>query len=159
MPKLDVTIPQGQLSDEARRELPEQLAAALLRWEGAPDTEFFRSISWAHLRELPADAIRTPDGEAKPHAVVDVTVPQGALSERRRGGMVEEMTKLVLEATGWEGDDAAIRVWVLVHEVPDGFWGAGGQIIRFEQLRAAAKAESEGGDGAAAVEAADRAPA
>ena len=64
MPKLDVTITEGQLSDEARRELPEQLAAALLRWEGAPDTEFFRSIAWAHLHELPAAAIRTPDGEA-----------------------------------------------------------------------------------------------
>jgi hypothetical protein len=84
--------------------------------------------------------------------------------------MVEEMTKLVLEATAWEGEDAGIRVWVLVHEVPDGFWGAGGQIIRFEQLRAAAKAErerslasashsEEGGDGAAAVEGADKAPA
>ena len=150
MPKLDVTITEGQLTDDARRELPEQLAAALLRWEGAPDTEFFRSIAWAHLHELPAAAIRTPDGEAAPHAVVDVTVPAGALSERRRAGLIEEATSLLLEATGW-GDDAAIRVWVLVHEVPDGFWGGAGQIIRFEQLRAAAKAEREGGDGAEAA--------
>jgi phenylpyruvate tautomerase PptA (4-oxalocrotonate tautomerase family) len=159
MPKVDVTIPEGQLSDDARTELPEQLAAALLRWEGAPDTEFFRSISWAHLHELPAAAIRTPDGEASPHAVIDVTVPQGALSERRRAGVVEEMTKIVLDATGWQSDDSHLRVWVLVHEVPDGFWGAGGQIIRFEQLRAAAKAESEGGDGTSAVKGAERTPA
>lgn len=150
MPKLDVTIPEGHLSDEARRELPERLAAALLRWEGAPDTEFFRSISWAHLHELPAAAIRTPDGEADPHAVVDVSVPAGALSERRRAGLIEEATKLVLEATGW-GNDALVRVWVLVHEVPDGFWGGAGQIIRFEQLRVAAKAERDGGDGAEAA--------
>ena len=91
MPKLDLTITEGQLSDEARTELPEQLAAALLRWEGAPDTEFFRSIAWAHLHELPPAAIRTPDGEAKPHAVVEVTIPQGALSERRRGGLGDEI--------------------------------------------------------------------
>jgi phenylpyruvate tautomerase PptA (4-oxalocrotonate tautomerase family) len=142
MPKLDLTIPADVLAADTKRELPRQLGAALLRWEGAPDTAFFRSITWAHLRELPAEAIQTPDGVAEPHAVVDVTVPQGALSERRKAGLVEEMTKLVLEATRW-GDDAGIRVWVIVHEVPEGSWGAAGQIVRFEQLREAAKAERE----------------
>jgi phenylpyruvate tautomerase PptA (4-oxalocrotonate tautomerase family) len=142
MPKLDLTIPADVLSDESKEELPREMGAALLRWEGAPDTAFFRSITWAHLRELPAEAIQTPDGVAEPHAVVDVTVPAGALSERRKAGLVEEMTKLVLEATGW-GDDGGMRVWVLVHEVPEGSWGAAGQIVRFEQLREAAKAERE----------------
>lgn len=142
MPKLDLTIPAGALSDEARRELPERLGATLLHWEGAPDTDFFRSITWAHLHELPAEAIRTPDGEAEPHAIVEVTVPEGALSDRRKAGLVDQATNDVLEATGW-GDEAAMRVWVIVNEVPDGNWGAGKQVIRFEQLREAAKAERE----------------
>ena len=142
MPKLELTLPADSISDEARERLPEELAATLLRWEGAPDTEFFRSISWAHLHELPARAMRTPDGQADPHAVIEVTVPSGALSERRKAGLVEDMTTQVLEATGW-GEDAALRVWVIVGEVPDGNWGAGKQMIRFEQLREAAKAERE----------------
>jgi phenylpyruvate tautomerase PptA (4-oxalocrotonate tautomerase family) len=142
MPKLDLTIPADVLSDESKQGLPREMGAALLRWEGAPDTAFFRSITWAHLRELPAEAIQTPDTVAEPHAVVDVTVPEGALSERRKAGLVEEMTKLVLGATGW-GDDGGMRVWVLVHEIPEGSWGAAGQIVRFEQLREAAKAERE----------------
>ena len=74
--------------------------------------------------------------------MVEVTVPDGALSDRRKAGLVEEVTGDVLEATGW-GDEAALRVWVLIREVPDGNWGAGKQIIRFEQLRDAAKAERE----------------
>jgi phenylpyruvate tautomerase PptA (4-oxalocrotonate tautomerase family) len=142
MPKLDVTIPADALTPEARRELPETLGATLLRWEGAPDTDFFRSITWAHLHELPAEAIRTPDGQAEPHAVVDISVPQGALSDRRKAGLVEDATKDILEATGW-GEEAALRVWVLINEVPEGNWGAGKQIVRFEQLREAAKAERE----------------
>ena len=142
MPLLELTVPEGELSDEARGELQGELAGALLRWEGAPDTEFFRSISWCHLQELPADSIRTPDGSAEPHAVVKVTTPEGALSDRRRAGMVEEMTKLVLEATGW-GDQAALRVWVMCREIDEGSWAAGGQIVHFEQLREAAKAERE----------------
>jgi phenylpyruvate tautomerase PptA (4-oxalocrotonate tautomerase family) len=142
LPKLDLTIPAESLTEDARQELARELGATLLRWEGAPDTEFFRSITWAHVRALPADEIQTPDGVAEPHAVVDITVPSGALSERRKAGLVEDATKLVLDATGW-GSDAGVRVWILIHEVPDGNWGAAGQVVRFEQLREAAKAERE----------------
>jgi phenylpyruvate tautomerase PptA (4-oxalocrotonate tautomerase family) len=150
MPKLDLTYPAGALSDDAKRGLPSQLAAALLRWEGAPDTEFFRSITWAHVHELAAEAVHTADGQAElSHFVVDVTVPAGALSDRRKGGLVEEMSRLVREAAGL-GEADGVRVWVLIHEVPEGNWGAAGQIVRFEQLRAAAKAEREKAEQAAA---------
>jgi len=142
MPKLDLTITAETLSDEAKQQLTRDLGATLLRWEGAPDTEFFRSITWAHLHELPADAIQTPDGVAEPHAIVEVTVPQGALSDRRKAGLVEDATKLVLDATGW-GPEAGVRVWVMIRDVPDGNWGAAGQVVQFEQLREAAKAERE----------------
>jgi phenylpyruvate tautomerase PptA (4-oxalocrotonate tautomerase family) len=142
MPMLELTLPEGELSDDAKGGLQQELAAALLRAERAPDTEFFRSISWCHLFELPTEAMRTVDGVAAPHAVVQVTTPEGALSDRRRAEMVDEMTKLVLGATGW-GDEAALRVWVMCREIDEGSWGAGGQVIQFEQLRAAAKAESE----------------
>ena len=143
MPKLDLTYPAGALGEDAKRELPAQLGAAMLRWEGAPDTEFFRSITWTHVHELPADALFTPDGPAElSQFVVDVTVPAGALSDRRKGGLVEEFSKLVRDAAGLSDQDG-LRVWVLIHEVPEGNWGAAGQIVQFEQLRAAARAERE----------------
>ena len=66
--------------------------------------------------------------------MVDVTVPSGALSERRKAGLVEAVTELILEKTGW-GEGAGVRVWTLIHEGPDGNWGAAGQVVRFEQLR------------------------
>jgi phenylpyruvate tautomerase PptA (4-oxalocrotonate tautomerase family) len=142
MPRLDLTITADVLSKEQKSELMRELGAALLRWEGAPDTEFFRSITWAHLHELPAEAIQTPGGVAEPHAILDITIPSGALSDRRKAGIVEEASKLVLDASGW-GAEAGVRVWVLIHEVPDGNWGAAGQVVRFEQLREAAMAERE----------------
>jgi phenylpyruvate tautomerase PptA (4-oxalocrotonate tautomerase family) len=143
MPKMDVTLPEGALSAEQKEELPGRMAAALLRWEGAPDTEFFRSISWLHLHELPLEAMYTAEGPTKtPQAIVEVTTPEGALSDRRRAGLVRELNDLVLEATGWDGD-AMLRVWVICREVDEGSWGAGGQIIHFEQLREWAKAEGE----------------
>jgi phenylpyruvate tautomerase PptA (4-oxalocrotonate tautomerase family) len=142
MPKLELTIPAESLTEDDRQELARDLGGALLRWEGAPDTEFFRSITWAHVHALPASSMQTPDGVADPHAVIEISVPEGALSERRKAGLVEETTKIVLEATGW-GQEAGVRVWTLIRDVPEGNWGAAGQIVHFEQLRAAAKAERE----------------
>lgn len=143
MPKIDLTVPSGALSLAARAELPGELAAALLRWEGAPDSDFFRSISWTCVHELAPDDIHTADGQAtEPRAIIEVTTPQGALSDRRRAGLVEEVTQLVLDATGW-GEDAKLRVWVMCREIDDGSWGAGGQIVRFQQLREMAAAERE----------------
>ncbi|MFL5908734.1 MAG: 4-oxalocrotonate tautomerase family protein [Solirubrobacterales bacterium] len=142
MPRLDLTITADVLQEDSKQQLMRDLGATLLHWEGAPDTDFFRSITWAHLHELPAEAIQTPDGEAEPHAIVDVTVPEGALSERRKAGIVEDATKLVLEATGW-APEVGVRVWVMIRDVPDGNWGAAGQVVQFAQLREAAKAERE----------------
>jgi phenylpyruvate tautomerase PptA (4-oxalocrotonate tautomerase family) len=142
MPKLELTLPAESLSGEAQQELARDLGAALLRWEGAPDTEFFRSITWAHVHALPATSMQTPDGIADPHAVIEISVPDGALSERRKAGLVEETTKIVLDATGWDPEQSW-RIWTLIRDVPEGNWGAGGQVVHFQQLREAAKAERE----------------
>jgi phenylpyruvate tautomerase PptA (4-oxalocrotonate tautomerase family) len=142
MPKLELTLPAEALSEDAQGQLARELGAALLRAEGAPDTDFFRSITWAHVHALPASSMQTPDGVADPHAVIEISVPDGALSERRKAGLVEETTGLVLEATGWD-PAASWRVWTLIRDVPEGSWGAGGQIVHFEELREAAKAERE----------------
>jgi hypothetical protein len=58
--------------------------------------------------------------------------------ERRKAGLVEEVIMTVLKAGGLGRDDA-LRVWVLVHEQPDGTWAAGGAIVRYADLVAAAK--------------------
>ena len=84
-----------------------------------------------------------PAGQCeKPTFKIDVTTPEGALSDRRREELVVEATRLVREAAGIS-EEEALRVFVLMHEVAEGSWGAGGHVIRFEQLREAAKAERE----------------
>jgi phenylpyruvate tautomerase PptA (4-oxalocrotonate tautomerase family) len=141
MPRIDVTFTAGAIAADSRTELAPRIAEAMLRWEGAPDAPFFREIAWVHFHELDEGGAYTADGPAQDSQfIVDVMIPVGALSDRRRAGLVEELSALVSEAAGL-GDADALRVWVIVHEVPDGFWGAGGQIVRFEQLRQAADAE------------------
>ncbi|PPS68750.1 MULTISPECIES: tautomerase family protein [Streptomyces] len=137
MPMIRLTAPAGALTEEGRGSVQRDLAATLLRWEGAPDTAFFRAQAWSYLVELPEGAQTTAEDDA-PRFLVEVTVPEGALSERRKAGLVEEATRTVLTAAGLTPDDA-LRVWVLVHEQPDGTWGAGGSVIRHADLVALAK--------------------
>jgi phenylpyruvate tautomerase PptA (4-oxalocrotonate tautomerase family) len=48
----------------------------------------------------------------------------------------------VLDAVGLTEADA-LRVWVLIHEQTEGTWGAGGNVVRFAEIAALAKAERE----------------
>lgn len=128
------------MSDQARDRLTSDLPQTLLRWEGAPDTDFFREITWTYFHELSADRIVVngrPAAPARARYKVDITVPEGALSERRRDGLIADVTSLVLDACepGERPVDASMRVWVLVHEQPDGWWGAAGVSVQFAQLR------------------------
>ena len=139
MPMIRLTVPSGSLSEEGRKTVQRDLAAVLLRWEGAPDTAFFRAQAWSYLVELPEGAQTAAEDDA-PRFLVDVTVPQGALSERRRAGLVQDATKTVLAAAGLSEADV-LRVWVLVHEQPDGTWGAGGSVVRYTDLVALAQGQ------------------
>jgi phenylpyruvate tautomerase PptA (4-oxalocrotonate tautomerase family) len=139
MPMIRLTVPTGALTDQGRATVQEDLATVLLRWEGAPDTSYFRAQAWSYLTELPEGAQKTTEDDT-PRFLVEVTVPQGALSERRKAGLVEEATATVLSAAGLLADHA-LRVWVLVHEQPEGTWGAGGSVVRYADLVALAKGQ------------------
>jgi phenylpyruvate tautomerase PptA (4-oxalocrotonate tautomerase family) len=136
MPLLDVTFPAGALSPEARQPLVDELTTLVLRAERAPDTDFFRSIVWIYLNELPAENV-LGDGKPAANFRLLLTLPDGALSDRRKQEFVESTTRAVREAAGIP-EEEALRVWVLINEVPDGNWGAAGNVIRFEQLKALA---------------------
>jgi len=145
VPVFEVTYPEGALEPDARAQLMDDLTTALLRAERAPETQFFRDITWSYVHELPVGAVhaagRPVDG--RPTFKLDVTTPEGALSDRRRAELVADATRLIREAAGIAEDDTQQRVWVLMHEVRDGHWGAGGQVIRFQNLRDIARAELE----------------
>ncbi|MEY9212530.1 tautomerase family protein [Thermobifida halotolerans] len=139
MPIIQLTAPAGSLTPQGRADVQQELARTLLRWEGAPDTPFFRAQSWSYLHELPEGAQTTAE-DGEPRFRVDVTVPEGALSQRRREGLVADVASVVLKAAGLEASEA-LRVWVLVHEQPDGTWGAGGSVVRYADLAELARSQ------------------
>ena len=143
MPLIDLIYPVGTFTADARTALVDELTTVLLRAERAPDTEFFRKIAWVYVHELPAGTVLAAGRPvAEPTFRVQVTIPQGALSERRKQELIAESTRVVCAAAGLDQADS-LRVWVLINEVPDGNWGAAGQVVSFEQLRRYAEQERE----------------
>ncbi len=151
MPIMDLSYPAGTFTPEARTELVEELTTVLLRAERAPDTQFFRDITWVYVHELPAGQLFSGGRPvAQPIFKLIATVPEGALSGRRKEELAAAATAAISRAAGLSEADG-LRVWVLVNEVPDGNWAAAGHVVHFEQLRQMAAAEREQPGGAAGV--------
>ncbi len=143
MPMIEFTYPEGSITPEAKEELLEELATKMLEAERAPDTEFFRSITWVYANEIdPASLAVGGRSGGEPRFRAQVTVPEGALSDRRKGILVDSFNRAVLRAAGLD-ESEGIRVWTIIREVTDGNWGAAGQQIRYAQLVEAAAAQRE----------------
>lgn len=142
MPLMELTYQEGAISPETRDRLVQDLTTNLLKAEGAPNTEFFRSVTWVLVNERPAELTYAGDRPGAGVIKLDVVTPEGALDEDRRALMIEAGTATIREAFG-VADEDALKVWVLCRDVVDSGWGAGGQVIRYKQLVEMAKAQRE----------------
>jgi hypothetical protein len=85
---------------------------------------------------------------------VSVTVPAGTLlhgpsplAAQQRGRLVREITDIILEAEDGDSDEAdAGRVFCIVGEVANGFWGGMGALFSIEDIVDFAVNEDGGGD-------------
>jgi 4-oxalocrotonate tautomerase len=67
--------------------------------------------------------------------LVHVTVPEGSLSDARKKLMVEKITDAALEAEGLPNNERTrLLTWVIINEVKDGNWGAGGGVVRLADI-------------------------
>jgi phenylpyruvate tautomerase PptA (4-oxalocrotonate tautomerase family) len=145
LPLIDLTYPQGALGDEARAEATEKMTAALLRIEGAPDNPATRAMSRVFVHELPPEHVYVGGAPAPlPTYRAVVTAPAGTLLHgpgpvgvQQREQLVRELTEIILAAEGTEyGTVEAGRVFCLIHEVTDGYWGGMGTIFRMADIAA-----------------------
>jgi phenylpyruvate tautomerase PptA (4-oxalocrotonate tautomerase family) len=151
MPMIDLTCPAGALEPAQRAEAVERLTAALLQHEGANDNEQTRAMSWTVVHELPAGALNVGGTPAeRPVYRVMITVPEGTLLQgpgpigtQSRRNLVREVAEILLAAEGTEYSDAeAGRVYCIVREVNDGYWGGMGTTFRMEDIVATATPEA-----------------
>jgi hypothetical protein len=141
MPMIDFYCPEGAMDEEPRATALERMTEALLRWEGAPDNGRTRALSWGFIHELPRAAVNVA-GRPAPLPVyrVSVTVPAGTLlhgpsplATQQRAG--RELTDIILEAEAREnGPTDAGRVFCVIGEVANGFWGGMGTLFPIQDI-------------------------
>jgi phenylpyruvate tautomerase PptA (4-oxalocrotonate tautomerase family) len=151
MPMIDLTYPEGALGAEARSKAVEKLTASLLRNEGADDNEQTRAMSWTVIHELPDAALNVGGSPAeRPVYRLMITVPEGTLLQgpgpvgsQSRRNLVREATEILLAAEGTAYSEVeAGRVYCLIREVSDGYWGGMGTTFRMDDIVATASPDA-----------------
>jgi phenylpyruvate tautomerase PptA (4-oxalocrotonate tautomerase family) len=139
MPMIDVCAAEGTF---AGKHAPAQnLAGAVMRWEGVPELALFRDNTAAFVHDLVANSIANVAGESN-YVRVQVLTPAGVLDRDKQLGVVSELTEIVAAAGG--DPSQAQRTWVLLTESPDGGWGVAGHANTGADLAQAARAELAG---------------
>jgi phenylpyruvate tautomerase PptA (4-oxalocrotonate tautomerase family) len=134
MPMLDAIIPEGALSEAAEKKLISELTDILLRTEGAdPSDPTAQSIACLTLHR-PAQVFIGGEPAEEPRYRIFASVPEGQYDDERRQAMVEQVTKAVLDAEEGAYERNPMRVWVFANEIPEGTWGAVGQIFRLADI-------------------------
>lgn len=132
MPMICVDYPSGQLSDEQKASLAEDLTRILLEIEGGGDTPFGRAGSLVRFRELPRadwfvggkndDTYVTRNGLF----LVEIFVPEGLLDQDRVTLAHQQATQAIARIIGM--DASGLRhVWIQIFEWPEGSLASGGQ--------------------------------
>lgn len=133
MPMIEVVVPEGTLDGIRRGALIKELTAAVLKVEGVPDSPQARALTWVFVNEAPRDAWAaggaSPSG---PRFLVRVTVPVGTLSVARKRRMGLDVYKLLSRFSG--KDLSPDEAWIIVYEVPEGHWTAGGKVLRLADI-------------------------
>lgn len=139
MPFVELFAPKGSLEGQRRAYVTQRLAAEVMAAEGAPDSAAARAISWLVATEPDAWFVggEAVSGEELPRYLVRVSVPGGSMDDAKRADMVERVTRVLADADASDDPQRLYRepvAWVHVVEIPDGNWGAFGQVVRLEDI-------------------------
>lgn len=137
MPVVRLSYPRGALTREQKRMLAADLTEIVLDAEVDAITDAGRAVTVVQFQEASADdwavgGVLRADGDgATNHFIVDVVVLQGLLEGERRRATHRRVAEAFQRAFGGADADPMLvfRVWVLVHEVREGSWGAAGGTV------------------------------
>lgn len=127
MPMIDAFIPENALTPMAEEGLFRDVTELVVKHEiGDSANERARNAAWVFVHRPTIFVAGAP--ARSPRYRFIVSVPEGQFDAERRQAITAEITAAVANAENRLVDDVKARVWVITAEVPDGAWGARGQI-------------------------------
>jgi phenylpyruvate tautomerase PptA (4-oxalocrotonate tautomerase family) len=133
---IDIYAVSGTFKDP--KKLATDAAATVKSVEAVPDIPMFRKNTAGFVHELPAGTFSNVDGDEN-YVRVQVLTNEGALDRSKQLAVVEQLTKLIVDASGDES--LKDRTWVLLTEAKDGGWGLWGHAHTNIELVDAARNE------------------
>jgi phenylpyruvate tautomerase PptA (4-oxalocrotonate tautomerase family) len=150
MPLLRITHQRGAITDAQKAKLADELTAAILIAEVGADTSAGRSVAYVIFEEVDPKTswfvggkpdFNPPQGG---RLLFDIIYPVGASSQRDKSELHAEINAIVARTLDVDGSfPNRASDWVLVHEVPDGNWGASGVTIGIREINQVASGVPE----------------
>jgi phenylpyruvate tautomerase PptA (4-oxalocrotonate tautomerase family) len=140
MPNIIINVPLGAFSGEQRQKLAQKINEAAATAEQMPDDMQKRFLSWIMVNEV-AQGMFICGGLDVTQQVLPCTamvyLPAGVLDGASRAGYVKAMHAAFAAALG-SREKRQLATSVILHEVPEGQWGANGRIWRLPDFAKAA---------------------
>jgi phenylpyruvate tautomerase PptA (4-oxalocrotonate tautomerase family) len=150
MPFIRVNCPKGGLTPDQKAKLAPLLVQALIRQEIDPVTEIGTAATGFFFNEIDVNNCFPGGAPLSEHPekmfwTVETFVAASFFSQPRRDEMQTDIAKAFVEVLGHDGsvldrEDIRIspaylmRLHVVLIEIPEGSWGAGGQTIDTEKI-------------------------
>ena len=150
MPIMDVRYAAGCLDKATKAALAERLTDVLIKMEGGANTRKGRAFAWVMFTAMAEDDFwvggRT-DNEfvtAPGRFLVHVSIPEGYMNASHKSEVHALVTSAVLEATESQDRASGDSVLVVIDEVTEGNWGAGGKTISLDNIAEAVGQAKDG---------------
>ncbi len=145
MPLCDAYIPKDALEPEVERKLVARVTRLLIDHEMRRIAELLDDPAEIEASRVRASAIawtfvhRTETyvaGEpiTAPYYRFVCTVPEGQIDDEFAPAVNRDVMAAVSEAENGKWPNLGQRLWVTIHEVYDGRWGAGGRVLSLKHI-------------------------
>jgi phenylpyruvate tautomerase PptA (4-oxalocrotonate tautomerase family) len=141
MPIIQVYYPQGALGQQLKATLAQKLTDVLITMEGGAGTRAGQAFASVLMTQVDMDSWFVGghlDGTFVAKAgkfLVYVTIPEGYMNAEHKSEVHSSVNTAILEVTGHQTElGAGANILVIINEVPEGNWGAGGKTIGLDTI-------------------------
>jgi phenylpyruvate tautomerase PptA (4-oxalocrotonate tautomerase family) len=150
MPHIRVSCPKGSLNLKQKAELAKRMVYALIRQEIDPVTDIGTAATGCFFNEIDVEncfqgGVPLTQHPERVFWTVECIVAESYFSQPRRDALQKEIAEAFVDVLGNDGsvmqrEDIKIspsylmRLHVLMINIPEGSWGAGGRTIQTEEI-------------------------